>query len=286
MAPVTILVLLCILGLALAGWLLSRVVVSLLTQSWGRFSQSRRFRGTLSLLEPFHHRLKRRYPGVMSFLRRRLDVSRFRGLPLTLFILAATYVAFLLGDLVADLYEVEEMPWDPLINRALEPIRTRGLIIFFSWITALGSSATLVAVSFTATGFLWALNWKKPILPMWLTILGSQIVTWLGKYAIDRPRPEFLTDVTEFAPSFPSGHATGAAAVYGFIAYLLLRRAATTRQRFELVYWTVFLVLLIGFSRIFLSVHYVSDVAAGLLVGCFWLLAGIALTERSGGRSA
>ena len=69
-------------------------------------------------------------------------------------------------------------------------------------------------------------------------------------------------------------------AVYGFIAYIISRDLMTTRQRFEMIYWTAVLICLIGFSRMLLGVHYASDVAAGFLVGGFWLLLGFALAEH------
>jgi undecaprenyl-diphosphatase len=72
-------------------------------------------------------------------------------------------------------------------------------------------------------------------------------------------------------------------AVYGFLAYLTARELSELRQRFEVVYWAVVMIMVIGFSRIFLSVHYASDFAAGWLVGCFWILAGVAAAEYKKG---
>ena len=112
-----------------------------------------------------------------------------------------------------------------------------------------------------------------------MCIAGSQLTTWIGKYAIARPRPEFILGVQAVSPSFPSAHATGSCAVYGFIAYALVRHVKHARRRFEVSYWTAVLVLLIAFSRVFLGVHFLSDVTAGLVVGGFWLLVGVALAE-------
>jgi len=68
-------------------------------------------------------------------------------------------------------------------------------------------------------------------------------------------------------------------AVYGFLAYLIARELSGLRKRFEVVYWSIVLIMIIGFSRIFLPVHFATDVAAGWLVGCFWMLAGVAAAE-------
>lgn len=85
--------------------------------------------------------------------------------------------------------------------------------------------------------------------------------------------------MTAQSASFPSAHAAGAMAVYGFLAYAIARDLPSPRARFQAAYWTSILIALIGLSRVVLSVHYASDVAAGFLVGGFWLLVGFAIAE-------
>lgn len=228
----------------------------------------------------FGSRIRASFPGTIRFLQARLTLSRYTGLPLTLIVIAALYIVALLGGLIEELLEAEELVrLDQDINQRIGPIRTDAMITIFIWITDLGGSSALVAVTLVTTGLLWARR-RHVIAPLWLTILGSQITTYAGKYVLARQRPEFVTEVAAFTPSFPSGHATSAMAVYGFIAYILARDLMTTRQRFEMVYWTAVLISLIGFSRMLLGLHYASDVAAGFLVGGFWLLLGFALSEH------
>ena len=226
-------------------------------------------------------RLRSSFPKTTGFLHARVTLSRFAGLPLTLIVIAAIYIAGLLGGLVEELMEAEELVrLDEAIHQGIGVMRTDGMVVVFSWITDLGGSAALIAVTLVTTGLLWAHGRASVVAPLWLTVLGSQLTTLAGKYALARPRPEFAADVAAFTPSFPSGHATSAMAVYGFIGYVIARGFATTRQRFEIVYWTAVLIGLIGFSRILLGVHYASDVAAGFLVGGFWLLVGFAVAEH------
>lgn len=226
-------------------------------------------------------RIRASFPGMTRLLQARLTPRRYTGLPLTLIIIAALYIAALLGGLVEELLEADELiRLDEDINQRIGPIRTDGMITVFIWITELGGSAALVAVAFVTTGLLWVHCRRYMILPLWLTILGSQITTNAGKYVLARQRPEFVTEIVAATPSFPSGHATSAMAVYGFIAYIVARDLATTRQRFEMIYWTAVLISLIGFSRMLLGLHYASDVASGFLVGGFWLLLGFALAEH------
>ena len=226
-------------------------------------------------------RIRASFPETTRLLQARLTPSRYTGLPLTLIVIAALYIAALLGGLVEELLEADELVrLDEDINQRIGPIRTDGMITVFIWITDLGGSAALVAVALVTTGLLWAHCRRHMIAPLWLTILGSQITTYAGKYVLVRQRPEFVTEVAAITPSFPSGHATSAIAVYGFIAYIIARHLVTTRQRFEMIYWTFVLISLIGFSRMLLGLHYASDVAAGFLVGGFWLLLGFAIAEH------
>lgn len=117
------------------------------------------------------------------------------------------------------------------------------------------------------------------IVPMWLTCLGAVATTSIGKFLIGRHRPESALDIPAGFSSFPSGHATAAMAVYGFLAYAIGRTLPGGRERFEVGYWTAVLIGLIGLSRIVLGVHYVTDIAGGFLVGGFWLLIGFTIAE-------
>lgn len=226
-------------------------------------------------------RIRTSFPKTTRLLQARLTPSRYTGLPLTIIVIMALYISALFGGLVEELLEADELVrLDEGINQRIDPMRTDSMITVFIWITDLGGSATFVAVALVTTGLLWAHLRRYMIAPLWLTILGSQITTYAGKYVFARQRPEFVADIIAITPSFPSGHATSAMAVYGFIAYIVARDLITTRQRFELIYWAAILISLIGFSRMLLGLHYASDVAAGFLVGGFWLLLGFAVAEH------
>lgn len=245
-------------------------------RSYNRLSTT----STWERTEGFIDELRSRHPRLLAPIDARLTPKRFSGLPLTLMALAAAYAAGLYLELVDEVLETEGvMALDRTVNDALQPWRTPAAVAVFTWITNLGSTETLTAVSIVSTGFFFAYRRTGFALPLWLCIAGSQLTTWLGKYVIARPRPEFILGVEAVSPSFPSAHATGACAVYGFIAYALARHVKHPERRFEVSYWTTVLILLVAFSRVFLSVHFPSDVAAGLIVGGFWLLAGVAVAE-------
>lgn len=272
-------ILLCLVALLILRALMWRVVCintralrALLARVWPSKAADR--------VQPLRAKFLSKFPGTSAFVQARLRHDAFTGLPLTLFVIAALYVVSLLSGIVEELFEADEMiALDRRINLALADYRTTLGVELFAWITDLGGANTLLAVVVVATGFFLAQQQSHMVMPLWLSVLGAILTTWAGKFSFDRARPEFLTMVTEASPSFPSGHATGAMAVYGFVAYAIARDLSSRRQRFEAVFWSAVLIALVGFSRIFLSVHYASDVAAGFLVGGFWLLIGFSLAE-------
>jgi len=236
--------------------------------------------GELARTHPLRPALAARWPRLYQAMVRRSSPHKFSGLPLTLIVVAALYVLGLIGGLIEDLLQREGIvSFDLAINAFFGPYRVSPLVETFLWLTALGSSPAIVAVGVVATAFLWAHRRVFFIAPLWTTFLGAQVTTWAGKVLIGRERPAFIEAVSAALPSFPSGHATAAMAVYGFLAYALARDVPSARARFELAFWAAVLISMIGFSRIFLSLHYASDVVSGLLVGGFWLLVGFAIAE-------
>lgn len=274
------------LALALAAgavallWALAWWAVRLLRRAAERFAVRFAGAGAWARAHPARALLKRRLPRTYGFFARRLTPGRFTGLPLTLLVAAALYIVSLFAGLIDELREAEELiALDAAAETLVAPYRGTFLVHVFRWITDLGGSAALVGVACVATGFLWADRRLLFVPGLWMSFLGAQATTYLGKFLVGRERPEFATDLLLHSPSFPSGHATGALAVYGFVAYAIARERGGPRLHFEATFWTLTLAAAVGFSRVFLGVHYASDVAAGFLVGGFWLLVGFAVTE-------
>ena len=225
-------------------------------------------------------RIKAGYPRSYAVVAARFVPASFTGLPLTLLCLATLYAAALLGGLIDDLREAEGLVrLDEGVNAYFAPYRAPALVSPFIWITALGAGPAMTGMFAVASALLWSQGTARLLLPLWITFLGAQSTTWSGKYAIGRARPAFLDTVTAVTPSFPSGHATASTALIGFLAYVTVRDLTGRRARFEVEFWAVAIIGLICFSRIFLSLHYLSDVAAGLIVGVFWLLVGVTVAE-------
>lgn len=232
-------------------------------------------------MHPVRAALAERAPSFYRVSSSRLSVSRFSGLPLTLMVLACAYIAFAIAGIVEDIRASHGvLAFDSYFQNGFGPYRTPERVSWAMWITHFGENTTIVAVIIVASGFLWSHRRGLLVGAMWITFAGVQISTIIGKWGLHRARPEFLTIATASSPSFPSGHTTGSAAVYGFVAYAIARDLHSLRRRFAIGYWAVVTVFVVGVSRVFLSVHHASDVAAGWLIGIFWLLVGFALAEH------
>ena len=100
---------------------------------------------------------------------------------------------------------------------------------------------------------------------------GAAGLNYLLKNLFERARPDLFRVVEETGYSFPSGHAMVALCFYGMIVYLAGRSIASRCQRFGLYFLAAILVIAIGISRIYLGVHYPSDVLGGYVAGAMWL---------------
>ncbi len=105
---------------------------------------------------------------------------------------------------------------------------------------------------------------------------GGTLLDNLLKAIFHRGRPEYATEfITRASWSFPSGHATNSITGYGFLAFLLITHTTDRRRRWAIGAGAALLILIVGFSRIYLGVHYPSDVLGGYLAGGIWLIACI-----------
>jgi membrane-associated phospholipid phosphatase len=147
------------------------------------------------------------------------------------------------------------------------------LTTFFSLVTELGGTTLLVAVAVLAAACLARLGRRRDAALVLVALAGAEVLTWSLKALFQRERPTFDDPLaTESSFSYPSGHALVSVAVYGALAYVLLAGGSRPRGRAVVAGCAALVVLAVGFSRLYLGVHYLSDVLAGYAVGCAWLL--------------
>ncbi len=208
-----------------------------------------------------------------------MDKNKFSGLPLTLFSVALLYVFSLLGGIIEDIINSNIIVFaDVRVANLLVIFRNAELTQFFLWITLLGKWQIILIFTTGALFILWLQKKRHYIVPLLLSIVGSEAFTYFGKIIFHRARPD-IAIYTEHSFSFPSGHATMAVAFYGFLAYILIKNAKQWKRKVNIFFAVVILILLIGFSRLYLGVHYFSDVWGGYLVGSIWLIVAISLAE-------
>lgn len=160
---------------------------------------------------------------------------------------------------------VPERPDDPLGPRWLEEAARD--------VTALGSNTVLVVMLLCTCSYL-ALQQKfRLALFVALVVAGGVAMSFLLKAGFDRPRPDLVAHQAQvFTSSFPSSHAMASAVAFLTLGALLARTEASKRLRAFLLGMAVVLTLIVGTSRVYLGVHWPSDVVAGWAAGAAWTI--------------
>jgi undecaprenyl-diphosphatase len=140
-------------------------------------------------------------------------------------------------------------------------------------LTALGSATVLGLTVLAVTGYLFLHGLYRNGLFIFVASVGGWILNWLLKAAFARSRPDIVPHLREVvSSSFPSGHALTSAAVYLTLGALLMRIAQGRLAKYYCIAIAMLLTFLVGSSRVFLGVHYPTDVVAGWLIGMTWAL--------------
>lgn len=158
--------------------------------------------------------------------------------------------------------------------------------LFFIGVTELGSTVVALGVA-VCIGLALAVRRKFVYaIALGVSVLGAGGAALLVKEAVHRARPgRTFQAYAETGFSFPSGHATLAAAFYGFLIYLAWRMLPPGRARTATVSILALLIALIAFSRLYLGVHFLSDVTGGLLLGAAFAYLGAAFVRKIERRS-
>jgi len=175
--------------------------------------------------------------------------------------------------------------WDVSFARWLSGERGTVGTDIFRVLTFIGSPAAALAIATIVCVLLYRRRQLVEAALLPVVLAGGELLNVILKLSFHRLRPE-VAFVHLDTYSFPSGHAMLSTAVYGALAYLAWSRLHARRARLALTAGTVVLVALICFSRLYLGVHYLSDVLGGAAAGAFWLAVSIALQTLYGERFA
>ena len=232
-------------------------------------------------------RLVTRYERQLAWLLRRFAPGQYLGLHLTVGLLAAAGCLWLFGGVTEDLLNNDPLVrFDETMATLLHEWSIPMLTAFFLVVTTLGSLETIGLLGVVVSVIL-VVRRQWLYLGTWLSALaGGFVLNQLLKELFARSRPYFEHPlVSEASYSFPSGHATVSLIFYGMLAYFCVLALRTWRARTAVVFGAGLLVLLIGFSRMYLGVHYFSDVVAGIASGGIWLSTLITASETLRRRS-
>ena len=146
---------------------------------------------------------------------------------------------------------------------------------FATWLahgfSFIGSAPIWVCVTLVAVAVFWRLEWQRAAVDLGIAMAGAIVLGNVLKLSFARVRPEVFFGAAPATFSFPSGHALYAACLYGALACLIADRITDPAQRAALWTGAVLLAGAIGLSRIYLGVHYPTDVIGGYLVAVFWI---------------
>lgn len=164
---------------------------------------------------------------------------------------------------------------DETLMRWLDARASEGLTTVALALTDLGDWQVAAAMGLVASALLWVHGQRKAALLLWVALAGTLLLDDTFKDLFGRDRPTVFDFRTQFSPtskSFPSGHAMNATVAYTFIAYLVARTAESRVLRVLTRLFAGLLVLGVAFSRVYLGVHFPTDVVGGFLVGSAWVL--------------
>lgn len=186
---------------------------------------------------------------------------------ITLYLAGALFI-----ELAEEVLEGEGFYIDRLIEDALVLEESQGLYTFYSWVTELGSAWFLIVASLVTVLVLVKFYQQRFLVTLFLiNMAGTSGLTLLLKQFFGRDRPNVIEALDGIGYSFPSGHATGAMAFYGFLIFLVVISHQTRTIKISLSILLSMIIINVMMSRVFLHVHYFTDVVAGATLSFIWL---------------
>jgi undecaprenyl-diphosphatase len=226
-------------------------------------------------------RIKARLKNAFIWLQALAGSILFLGLA------TAAGALFLFSWLAEEVLDGDAQAFDETIRAFVHGFAGVWLTAFMKFVTMLGSTLFLSVTLICILIIFIRINWKHAAVLLTVNMVGAVILNFVLKvsFARARPIPFFDTPLPD-SYSFPSGHALYAACFYGVLAWLIAARIRDRPLKILIWVFAVMSALLIGLSRIYLGVHYPSDVIAGYSAAIVWVLtviwADLLLKKKSG----
>ena len=212
---------------------------------------------------------------VRDFIAARFDPRSHTGLGLTLRLAAFALAIWVFSGLLDAVLDNETIARiDRIVESWFHVHSTPAGLAIFDVVTQFGSPVVDVVIGAVALFLLYRREY--PLLVTWLFAnLGGKIIEYVIKNTVHRTRPQYAAEFLHgVSYSFPSGHTMGSTICYLMLAYIIgAWPGATSRRRWIAFVVASVLIFVIAFSRVYLGVHYPSDVAGGFAAGMAWLTA-------------
>lgn len=198
-------------------------------------------------------------------------------------LLAFGRIAFWMVDGDAALFDEQLILALRAPGNPADPIGPAWLEGFMRDVTGLGGFGILSFLVLSVSGFLASTGSRREAAEIFVVSLSGWLMSHLMKFAFARPRPDLVPHGADvFSSSFPSGHAMVSAVVYLTLGAVLSRATDDLRVKAFVLVLAVVLTVAIGFSRVYLGVHWPTDVLAGWSLGAAWVgLSWIAIRRFS-----
>jgi membrane-associated phospholipid phosphatase len=214
--------------------------------------------------------LSKKYPKTLTYIKRRLSLTEIYGFGFSFgILLSILFLLYFIGTIQNIL-----LTHDPLATldvqimnliAALRNLKTANVLLFFTY---LGNWQIIVNAGVAIIIILWLLGKKRMAKFFFFAVVSGELIYKALQEIIHRARPDTgFSLIPQGNHAFPSGHATMSIIFYGMLGFFLLRISKRWWKKILITIITITLIFLIGFSRVYLGVHWLSDIWGGWMIG-------------------
>ncbi len=247
-----------------------KIILSLCIAAWNGVQQNHYFL-----------KAKKKYPALYRWISERFSIKKPTGLIMTIGIIIAVFFLSLLLSISEDIWFKELfVSFDQRILNLVPKIRTGEQTSFFSFVTFMANWQSVLFASFITLVILLYKKQNFAVILYTSGLIAAEGSVYILKHLVGRTRPDqALSLISEDSFSFPSGHTVAGTVIFGFLAYLIIKSTRRSLAKLFIFFGSIFAVVFIALSRIYLGVHYPSDVLASITLGCFLLSILIIISE-------